>query len=177
MARSPTMGHLKSSFLPVLHDELSEYKVQRRETAPDGFVFPSAAGARWRRATSKSRPAPLGSAGERAAGRDGALPLPEGLTPHKLRHTFASLLVATGVDPGRVMDQLRHADAGFTLRLSPRDAPRRHEPRAAGRPRQRGSVGRRRGDRHLRSRSAPAAPTAPSARGLHVDLHPIRKET
>jgi hypothetical protein len=47
----------------------------------------------------------------------GDVPLPEGLTPHKLRHTFASILVALGVDPGSVMDQLGHADPGFTLRV------------------------------------------------------------
>ena len=29
----------------------------------------------------------------------------------------ASLLVALGVDPGAAMDQLGHADAGFTLRV------------------------------------------------------------
>ncbi len=40
-----------------------------------------------------------------------------GLTPHKLRHTFASILVALGVDPGGVMDQLGHTDPGFTLRV------------------------------------------------------------
>ena len=44
-------------------------------------------------------------------------PLPDGLTPHKLRHTFASILVALGVDPGSVMDQLGHADPAFTLRI------------------------------------------------------------
>jgi hypothetical protein len=38
------------------------------------------------------------------------VPLPDGLTPHKLRHTFASILVALGVDPGSVMDQLGHTD-------------------------------------------------------------------
>jgi integrase len=43
--------------------------------------------------------------------------LPDGLTPHKLRHTFASILVALGVDPGSVMNQLGHADPGFTLRV------------------------------------------------------------
>jgi hypothetical protein len=43
--------------------------------------------------------------------------VPEGLTPHKLRHTYASILVALGVDPGSVMDQLGHADPGFTLRV------------------------------------------------------------
>lgn len=45
------------------------------------------------------------------------MPLPEHLTPHKLRHTFASLLVALGVDPGSVMDQLGHTDPTFTLRV------------------------------------------------------------
>ena len=45
------------------------------------------------------------------------MPLPESLTPHKLRHTFASLLVALGVDPGAVMDQLGHTDPTFTLRV------------------------------------------------------------
>ena len=35
----------------------------------------------------------------------------------QLRHTFASLLVALGTDPGAVMDQLGHEDAAFTLRV------------------------------------------------------------
>jgi integrase len=48
-------------------------------------------------------------------GQAGEVPLPAGLTPHKLRHTFASLLVALGIDPGAVMDQLGHTDATFTL--------------------------------------------------------------
>jgi integrase len=39
------------------------------------------------------------------------------LDPHKLRHTFASILVALGIDPGSVMDQLGHAHPGFTLRV------------------------------------------------------------
>jgi integrase len=47
----------------------------------------------------------------------GEVPLPERLTPHKLRHTFASLLVALGIDPGSVMDQLGHTDPAFTLRV------------------------------------------------------------
>jgi integrase len=47
----------------------------------------------------------------------GDVPLPEPLTPHKLRHTVASLLVALGVDPGSVMDRLGHTDPSFTLRV------------------------------------------------------------
>jgi integrase len=66
------------------------------------------------------RPHVLGKAFEAANKKlteTGQVPLPEGLTPHKLRHTHASILVALGVDPGSVMDQLGHADPGFTLRV------------------------------------------------------------
>jgi len=55
-------------------------------------------------------------ANERLA-KDGDVPLPDRLTPHKLQHTFASLLVALGVDQGAVMDQLGHTDPTFTLRV------------------------------------------------------------
>jgi hypothetical protein len=44
------------------------------------------------------------------------VPLPRGLTPHRLRHTFASVLIACGDDPIVVMGQLGHTDPAFTLR-------------------------------------------------------------
>jgi integrase len=44
-------------------------------------------------------------------------PLPERLTPHKLRHTFCSLLFAQGHDLPRVMRELGHADPDVTLRI------------------------------------------------------------
>jgi integrase len=44
------------------------------------------------------------------------VPLPK-LTPHKLRHTFCSLLYALGEDPGVVMDELGHTDASLALRI------------------------------------------------------------
>jgi integrase len=47
----------------------------------------------------------------------GTQPLPLGITPHKLRHTFASILVAIGKDPTYVMQQLGHTDPAFTLRV------------------------------------------------------------
>jgi integrase len=47
----------------------------------------------------------------------GAIPLPEGLSPHKLRHTYASILVACGEDPASVMYQLGHTNPEFTLRV------------------------------------------------------------
>lgn len=39
------------------------------------------------------------------------------MTPHKLRHTFASILVALGQDPASVMASLGHTDPRFTLRM------------------------------------------------------------
>jgi integrase len=43
-------------------------------------------------------------------------PLPAGVSPHKLRHTYASILIAIGEDPAGVMAQLVHTDPKFTLR-------------------------------------------------------------
>jgi integrase len=42
-------------------------------------------------------------------------PLPEGLTPHSLRRTYASILFAIGEAPPYVMAQLGHADPTVTL--------------------------------------------------------------
>jgi len=41
----------------------------------------------------------------------------EGLTPHKLRHTYASILYALGLDPDVVMDEMGHTDPALALRL------------------------------------------------------------
>ncbi len=104
--------------LPALRDELTAYKARAPDIAPDAFVFPSAKGTEMTQENVRSRV--LRMAVEKANEKltvSGDIPLPEGLTPHKLRHTYASILVALGVDPGSVMDQLGHADPGFTLRV------------------------------------------------------------
>ncbi len=41
----------------------------------------------------------------------------QGVTPHALRHTFASLLIAQGRDPVFVADQLGHSSPAITLRV------------------------------------------------------------
>lgn len=111
-------GVREVDLLPVLRDELTRHKAQSPYGSPSDYVFASATGTQL--AQSNIRGRVLDRAIKRA---DMALvetneaPLPEGLTPHKLRHTFASILVAIGVDPGSVMDQLGHADPGFTLRI------------------------------------------------------------
>jgi integrase len=43
--------------------------------------------------------------------------LPQGLTPHHLRHTCASLLVAGGADPVAVQRHLDHKDVSTTLNI------------------------------------------------------------
>jgi integrase len=47
----------------------------------------------------------------------GEAPLPEGITPHSLRRTFASLLYALGETPAVVMAEMGHADPGLALRI------------------------------------------------------------
>jgi integrase len=44
-------------------------------------------------------------------------PLPDRLTPHSLRRTFASVLYALGEDPGVVMDEMGHTDPALALRV------------------------------------------------------------
>jgi integrase len=47
----------------------------------------------------------------------GLSPLPDRLTPHSLRRTFASVLYALGEDPGVVMDEMGHTDPALALRV------------------------------------------------------------
>ena len=107
--------------LPALRDELAAYKATCTAaalTGPTELVYPTRAGKRLSEDNIRDRV--FARAVERAnqlLDDAGDVPLPERLTPHKLRHTFASLLVALGVDPGAVMDQLGHTDATFTLRV------------------------------------------------------------
>ncbi|MGH2916438.1 MAG: tyrosine-type recombinase/integrase [Solirubrobacteraceae bacterium] len=107
-------GVRRVEMLPVLGEQLA--KLPRRR--PDALVFATSNGLP--HGPSNIRRRILGPAVELAneqLERRGEAPLPERLSPHKLRHTFASLMVALGVDPGSVMDQLGHTDPSFTLRV------------------------------------------------------------
>lgn len=110
-------GRRTVDLLPVLHHELKTHRAGVTAAADDR-VFPTLTGGAMNPSNVRNRI--LAKAVERANKRlakTKAVPLPEGLSPHKLRHTFASLLVALGTDPGAVMDQLGHTDPGFTLRV------------------------------------------------------------
>jgi integrase len=52
-------------------------------------------------------------------------PMPEGLTPHSPRRTFASVLFAIGEPPPYVMAQMGHTTANLTLAIYARQMDRR----------------------------------------------------
>jgi integrase len=109
-------GNRYVDLLPVLRDELSAHKAASPNAAPGAYVFPSAAGTR--QDGGRVRLRVLNRAIERAnkqLAADQQTPLPEGLTPHALRRTCASVLVALGKDPRYVMAQLGHTDPTVTL--------------------------------------------------------------
>jgi hypothetical protein len=106
-------------------DELASFKAVSRRTASRDYVFATATGARDTRGNAAKR---LRRAAERASVQleaDGLAPLPDGLTPHSLRRTFASLLYLRGEDPVYVMDQLGHSDPKLALRIYARAARQR----------------------------------------------------
>ena len=109
--------------LPILQDALLDHRAKTFTGDQDAPVFTTARGkSRGGQARDKDnvnarvvRPV-VKRAGELLAERD-LPPLPDGLTAHKLRHTFASALVACGEDPAFVMAQIGHSDPRFTLRV------------------------------------------------------------
>ncbi|HTA33044.1 MAG TPA: site-specific integrase [Solirubrobacteraceae bacterium] len=103
--------------LPVLASELRALKATRKPKQGDP-VFPSAVGTRLDRNRVLKRV--LGGAVARAdeqLAKDGLTALPEGLTLHALRRTFASLLIAVGKDHAYVMRQMGHTSPTMTLGL------------------------------------------------------------
>jgi len=104
--------------LAVLREELAVRKAGMLRAGASDYVFATRKGNSRTKDNVRERvlrPAVV-RANQRLAEHDLA-PLPEGLTLHGLRHTFASIIVALGEDPGHVMDQVGHTDPAFTLRV------------------------------------------------------------
>jgi integrase len=118
IGRSKTQAGLREiRMLPILRDILTTHKASALRNGSDDLVFPTGTGGRRDKDNLRSRvlTAVFDRADELLEER-GRVPLPRGLTPHKLRHTFASVLIASGEDPIVVMGQLGHTDPAFTLR-------------------------------------------------------------
>jgi integrase len=111
-------GMREVDMLPLLREILTEHKAASRKTGPDDPVFQTSTGtARSRHNLRQDVVEPVVNRANRLVEERGLQPLPLGITPHKLRHTFASILVAIGKDPTYVMQQLGHTDPAFTLRV------------------------------------------------------------
>jgi integrase len=104
---------------PELLDELTEYRAVTRHAAPRDLVFPTSSGRANNRHAVRKRVVLRAAerANERIADGGECDPLPEGLSPHALRRTFASWLIAEGEDAAYVMQQLGHTDPTMTLAL------------------------------------------------------------
>jgi integrase len=100
---------------PALVDALVEMRA-RSGGAPDARVFGTATGGK--HSASNVRNRLLATAVERAdvrLAKDDHPPLPEPLTPHSLRRTFASVLLTLGEPVPYVMEQLGHTDPAVSL--------------------------------------------------------------
>ena len=101
----------------MLRGELAELKAQRRFVDPQDYVFATSRGGRPSADNLRNRVlGPEIARADAALAGDGHPPLPVGLSPHKLRHTFASLLATLG-EAGYIMDQLGHTNPAFTFRV------------------------------------------------------------
>ena len=127
VCRSKTAaGERTVDLLPLLRDELAMLAAARRADDLTAFVFGTSTGRR--RTASNARRRVFKTAVERANERlakRGIEPLPERVTPHSLRRTFASLLYALGDTPPRVMAQMGHTSPQLALAIYARDMDRR----------------------------------------------------
>jgi integrase len=100
-ARTKTRQSVRRAHLSSLAARTLREQLLARKPNCDGLVFPSPTGQMWRRDNFMARVfRPAVKRAELA-----------GLTFHDLRHTCASLLIATGANPLEVAAQLGHKDA------------------------------------------------------------------
>jgi integrase len=117
MASKTDTGVREIDLTPALQELLAAYRRRSPYTKPGDLVFPTSEGKRDNPSNVRNRflvsAAKLANADLRAAGRE---PMPA-VTPHSLRRTFISLLLATGADVPYVMAQAGHTDPKMTLGL------------------------------------------------------------
>lgn len=109
-------GQREITLLPVLRDELIAYKLSRETTGSDDLVFSTRSGrARDRQNVRSKVLRPVIVRADEILEAADLTPLPRGVTPHKLRHTYASILAALNEPMPNVTHMLGHTTPGFTL--------------------------------------------------------------
>jgi integrase len=111
-------GIRQVDLLPALREELSIHKARTAFAAADDFVFPTGNGRTQNPSNVRNRVLAMSveRANENLTRRE-RNPLPDGLTPHSLRRTFISLLLATGDEVPHVMRQVGQTDPKVTLSI------------------------------------------------------------
>jgi integrase len=119
VARSKTRAGIRRvTLLPLPGHLLASHRAASRAPDREGLVFPNLAGGMRDTGNLRSRVLdPVLIETERILLETDRPPLPGRITPHKLRHAFASILIGCGEDPAWVMGQLGHTDPRFTLRV------------------------------------------------------------
>jgi integrase len=103
---------------PALLETLLDHKAASPFDGDDDLVFPTSKGRHDNPSNVRVRvlrPA-IARANAQLALEKRPL-IPAGLTPHSLRHTYCSLLIAQGEELSTVAAQMRHADLSTTLRV------------------------------------------------------------
>jgi integrase len=124
-------GRRRVKIRGALRDELVAVRASRSRE-PDALVFPTRE--RRRLSAENFRNRVLAPAIKRANGKlagVGLPPLPDKLTPHSLRRTFASLLYALGEPPPVVMAEMGHTHPALALHLYARAMRRGEDERTA----------------------------------------------
>jgi integrase len=104
--------------LPVLKGHLLQHRDRSGDHGAGVLVFRTMRGGPRNKDNVRLRILrPVLSRAEELLEQRGQASLPSCITPHSLRHTFASLLFAIAEDPVSVMRQLGHTDPAFTLRV------------------------------------------------------------
>lgn len=110
-------GERDVHILAALRDELIAY-LASRDLDPDDYLFGARTGKRSNESNLRNRLLrPAVEAANATLTENGLATMSDRITPHSLRRTFASILIAIGEDPVYVMNQLGHTEPAFTLKV------------------------------------------------------------
>jgi integrase len=103
---------------PMLREELTLHRVNSQHLEPTALVFCTRRRTPLNRNNIRTRV--VGKAVERASAalvKAGLPAIPDGITNHSLRRTFASLLYEAGASPAYVMSQMGHTSSALALEV------------------------------------------------------------